>query len=287
MRNQITLLHVSDLHFSSDSIRIRDLLNPWGMLSKRSIGRLNYRLRRKNHFPKETRNRLIKRLESWYWDYLVISGDLTTLALEREFIEARDCLEPLIRKGTVILTAGNHDRYLPQVVKPDLIAKYFGDCFPFAPDLVSSGNMRFLELGEKAVLFELDMSVPRSWISSRGKIRVSLKQYEKELSEKYTDRLKIAVGHYPVFLPANEHEGYFHSLEGKDEIGRFLFDNRVGVYLHGHIHKTWSFKPKDSQVLVCVNSGGCCRHDTNARPGLGFHRLEINGDKVSVEKIDL
>ncbi len=285
MPKSTVVVHVSDFHFCDMSISMGDLKEKHGIMSKRSIGWLNHRIRRKRQFIPEIQDRIISLLSQMKWDHLVISGDLTTLALEQEFKTAKDKIIPLMKKGNIILTPGNHDRYVKSVFKPDLLVKYFGDCFPFNKIQPQNNGINIFELDEQTVLLELDMSIPRSFFSSKGKIRVDLEKHRDILYKKYRNRLKIVVGHYPAFLPPGESEGYLHSLEKIKDLQKFLMECHVDLYLHGHIHKTWHFKPYQNQKLTCINSGGCCRYSDG--PWAGFYRIEIKNREYTIKRVSL
>ncbi len=285
MEKTITLFHISDIHFSDESLRLRDLIRKEGFLSKRVTGWLNHTMNRQDQFQTETRDRLIRYLTDTDWDYLIFSGDLTTLSLEQEFREARNQLEPLIQKGTVIMTAGNHDRYIESALKPELMAQIFSDCFPFNQQQSPAEGIRHLELGRKAVLFEMDMSRPRLHHSSRGEIQTDLKISTAFITEKYADRLKLVVGHYPAFLPADVKEGVMHKLAGKKRLQQFLVNNNIDIYLHGHIHKTWQITPPNDTRPLCLNAGGCSWHLSG--PWSGFHKITITGNRYEITRIKL
>ena len=283
MLNKKIVIHISDLHFSDPTVHFHDLKEKQTIFTKRYIGWLNHRLRRGQHFTEETRHRVIQTLLKMDWDYLVISGDLATLSLEQEFVHARKELAPLLKKGKVIITHGNHDRYVKEAVSTDLLATYFHDCFPFSNGQSGPGDIKFLEIGSQAVLVEIDTAIPRSLISSRGKVNVRLEEYENLLSKQFADKLKIAVSHYPAYLPPGQSEGYFHSLADKKQLRRFLI-NTVDLHLHGHVHKSWHFYPTEDKRLACINSGGCFRY----RQGnwAGFHKITINNKDYEIEKIN-
>ena len=285
MEKSITLFHVSDIHFSDDSLLLRDLIRKEGVLSKRITGWLNYKINRRDHFQVETRNRLLNFLRNTDWDYLIFSGDLTTLSLAQEFSEARKQLEPLIQKGTVIMTPGNHDRYTKNALNPDLMARTFSDCFPFNQHRSPAEGIRHLELSDKAVLFEIDMSRPRFHHSSRGAIQTDLKVSTAFITRNYPDRLKLVVGHYPAFLPTDVKEGVMHKLAGKNRLQQFLVSNRIDIYLHGHIHQTWQITPPNKIRPLCLNAGGCCRYISG--PGSGFHKITITGNRYEITRINL
>ncbi len=285
MQKPITLIHVSDLHFVDDSLRLRDLIRKEGILSKRIAGWLNYRFNRRRQFHTGIRTRIIEYLKETEWDYLIVSGDLTTLSLEQEFEDARGQLEPLIQKGSVILTPGNHDRYVKKSIDPDLMAQAFHDCFPFNQMSPADDEVRHLELGDEAVIFEIATSCPRVHISSRGRIQADLIAFSDLINKNYSDRLKLVVGHYPAFLPQDEEESYLHRLAERNRLQQFLINSNIDIYLHGHIHKTWQIKPPDNIGPTCLDAGGCCRFESG--PWSGFHRITINGNQFEVSRIEL
>lgn len=285
MQKPITLLHVSDFHFTDESLPLKNLIRREGLLSKRITGWLNHKMNPNRRFHAEIRSRLIDYLIRTDWDYLVFSGDLTTLSLEQEFEEARKQLEPLIQKGTVIMTPGNHDRYTKGALDPDLMAQTFSDCFPFNQQLSATNGIHHLELSDAAVLFEIDMACPRLHTSSRGEIQTDLKACEPFITSNYNDRLKLVVGHYPAFLPENVKEGVLHKLAGKNRLQQFLMRNNIDIYLHGHIHKTWQTTHPDKTHPLYLDAGGCCRFTSG--PWSGFHQITISGNQYEIARINL
>ena len=281
----LTIVHLSDLHFFDSNLLLKRLLRSRAFFSKRLVGMLNVKLRRKNLFEEDTYRRLLDCVKKLHWDYLVISGDLTNLSTEGEFLKARELLEPLIKKGRVILTAGNHDRYVRSALRPDPMERYFGDCFPFRKS--ESGNCSFptVELDDGVVLFELELATPRFLFSSRGKIKSDLTAIRNLIGKKYSRFRKIAVGHYPAFLPETISEGYLHKLSKRGVLRNFLIDNDIDLYLHGHIHKSWAFSPVEGSGLVCVNSGGCCRYEEG--DWAGFHVIRFEKGKFLIDRIRL
>ncbi|MGA1599809.1 MAG: metallophosphoesterase, partial [bacterium] len=79
----LTLVHLSALHFHA----LPGGLKEWA--SKRLLGALNWTLKRRRQYPLERYRRLLEAVRSRPWDHLLISGDLTQLALEGEFRQAR------------------------------------------------------------------------------------------------------------------------------------------------------------------------------------------------------
>lgn len=281
MRKDPVLIHLSDLHFGEKSLSLGNVLSYSGLFSKRIIGYLNHRLFRKKKFDPETKERVIEKLLGMEWDYLVISGDLTILAMEEEFVEAREALEPILQKGKVLLTPGNHDYYCVDATRPDLLAKYFGDCFPFD----RKQEVNFLELNHRAILYEVNMAVPRPAFLSHGKICGNPEKIAEHMKNHAVDRTKLVVGHYPVFLPEGVAESFHHALANRSRMQRFLIQNEVDLYLHGHMHQSWRFQPQKDNKLTCINSGGCCRFTEG--DDAGFHRITLGEEKTTIERIYL
>jgi 3',5'-cyclic AMP phosphodiesterase CpdA len=285
MRSNSTLIHISDLHFSNSTLSLGALIRRFGPISKRVLGRLNHRWRRRGHFRADVRDALLRQLQDSDWDILVISGDLITLGLESELAAARRAIEPLIEKGRVIIAPGNHDRYAGDVVNPDRLAETFADCFPFDSTGWRHGKLPYLEIGDHTLLMTLETACPRGLFSSRGRLDGSLDQDRAALLAQYPEHRRVIIGHYPVFLPEGELEGPLHALAGKKRLQRFLVDHRVDFYLHGHIHKSWHCRPVDRAAPLCLNSGGCCRYASG--PWSGYHRLILSKTSYRVERVYL
>lgn len=96
---QISDPHLSDLA----GVRLADLL------SKRLLGYLSWRRKRRFEHRAEVLEALSADLAGQQLDQLVVSGDLTHIGLPSEFRQARHWLEQLGEPGYVALIPGNHD----------------------------------------------------------------------------------------------------------------------------------------------------------------------------------
>lgn len=106
--NQVfTLAHLSDPHLGPlPPVRPTDILN------KRFFGYLSWlRKRRAMHRP-EVLAALAADLATAGADHLVITGDLTNIALEQEFSQVGDWLHSLGSGEQVTVIPGNHDAYV-------------------------------------------------------------------------------------------------------------------------------------------------------------------------------
>jgi len=107
MNNELTFAQLSDPHLSSlEEVRWRDLA------SKRLLGYLSWRKRRRAEHRSEVLDSMQRDLEIKRPEHLVITGDLTHIGLPDEFREARGWLESLGEPRDVTVIPGNHDAYV-------------------------------------------------------------------------------------------------------------------------------------------------------------------------------
>jgi 3',5'-cyclic AMP phosphodiesterase CpdA len=100
----LTLIHISDFHLCQTSG-----ISPGRFLNKRLFSYLSWRIRRqREHRPQvlETLTRAVQAAEA---DHVVVTGDLTQLALPSEFDQARTVLRALGPPQKVFVVPGNDD----------------------------------------------------------------------------------------------------------------------------------------------------------------------------------
>jgi 3',5'-cyclic AMP phosphodiesterase CpdA len=108
MENALTFAQLSDPHLSSpEGARWRDLAG------KRLLGYLSWRRRRRAEHRAEVLEALRRDLLGVRPEHLVITGDLTQIALPDEFRQARRWLDSLGSPAQVTVVPGNHDAYVP------------------------------------------------------------------------------------------------------------------------------------------------------------------------------
>jgi len=103
-----TLAHLSDWHVTS--------LEGWAttdIMSKRLLGWLSWHSRRKGRHQAEVLRALFEDVKRQAPDHVAVTGDLTNLALAREFEIAAELLGELGPPDWVSVVPGNHDAYVP------------------------------------------------------------------------------------------------------------------------------------------------------------------------------
>ena len=137
-------VHLSDLHLTSlTGVSARELL------SKRFLGYLSWRRRRRLEHRRERLDALVADFIDDAAAEIVITGDLTHIGLEREFRAAADWLAALAPPERVALVPGNHDATVPASL--DYQARYWGkylagDDGPGYPTLRVRGDIAFIGL---------------------------------------------------------------------------------------------------------------------------------------------
>src|SRR5205085_2058090 len=102
------IAHLSDPHLSP-----LPFPPPWALLNKRFFGALSWYARKKPIHQTPVLAALIDDLRRAAPDHIVITGDLTNIALPAEFAQARRWLETLGPSDRVSVIPGNHDAYVP------------------------------------------------------------------------------------------------------------------------------------------------------------------------------
>ena len=102
----LRIAHLSDVH-------VLDLTGvPWTrFLNKRLTGLVNLIGRRRHAHPISLLERIVADVNADHIDHVVVTGDLSNLALESEFARARALLAPLGGAERLSVIPGNHDVY--------------------------------------------------------------------------------------------------------------------------------------------------------------------------------
>ena len=272
MSGPFAVIHISDLHFH------RFPRNPLQWFSKRGLGALNL-IRRGRLHPPDRARRLVEKLDGMDWDHLVVTGDLTQLALEEEFALAREVLAPLLNRGPerVTVLPGNHDRYGREHAGRDFFRRYFGEYF-------GNGEIATRTLTETWHLVGWDSALPTPPFVAAGRVREeTLAATEQWMGTLPPDAKVILANHYPLYF--QEPYGYrrLHSLRGMEEVRRWVGAHPVALYLHGHLHHNWVLKVEGGgRAVIHVNSASSTQIPRAGRSS-GFHRILLDGSEFRVE----
>jgi len=163
-RNCLRIAHISDLHFA------RVCFNPLQFLSKRWVGNFNSLLTRKNAFLPEKLFYLPDLFKKIQVDHIIISGDLTTTSLHKEFKAAKELVDALSKTGIPLyVIPGNHDHYTKSAYKKRIFYDYFPSSFDEkCPFNLKDDGLTLKPLGNNWSLIALDTTLATPLFSSYG-----------------------------------------------------------------------------------------------------------------------
>jgi len=244
------LAHLSDVH-------VLDLTGvPWTrFLNKRVTGLVNLVGHRKHAHPTRLLEAAVAELASDRTiDHIVVTGDLTNLSLQSEFVRARQILAPLA--GRISVIPGNHDVYTRGAAKARRFEQHFGD-WMWGPgidptDLIDPGSASYpwLKDAGEVVLLGFCSAVPRAPFVATG--HVSHAQIER-LARLHADgalegRCAVALVHHNLHARGFRKDK-MHGLTNRDAFIAALARAGVHLLLHGHTHVSHRFEQDGVSIV--------------------------------------
>jgi 3',5'-cyclic AMP phosphodiesterase CpdA len=267
------LLALGDIH------HYRLAVAPWRLLGKRLVGQLNLYLNRRHQFDRSVLPMASRRIAQLRPDLLLMTGDLTTTALCREFEDVAEQLAPVWATTPTLVLPGNHDRY----TNGSTWRRTFERVLASRGDVLAPSYPHMRALNEHWRLLALDAAVPQPWCS-RGRLgRRQLRHVESLLAD-LEPRVGLVVAcHYPVVDPPPQVAPpgrWGHRLGRRTALQALLrpqIAKRPVVYIHGHIHRSWCLRLQDGPLagMVDVNAGALAMARPEHRLGQGFWELGL------------
>jgi 3',5'-cyclic AMP phosphodiesterase CpdA len=211
-------------------------------------------------------------------DALVVSGDLTQRAREREFVEARAFLDSL--PFPKIVVPGNHDIPLYDVVARSLrpLARYKR------------------HIAEETEPFYADAEMAIAGINTARSLTVSGGRINKRQAQRVCryfgsadgGRTRIVVTHHPFDLPDRSD---FNGLVGRAKMAVAAFAQcRVDIVLSGHMHiggadeSTVRYRmPGRSMLLVQAGTASSSRRRGKAN---SCNIIRINRPRIDIDHLE-
>jgi 3',5'-cyclic AMP phosphodiesterase CpdA len=272
------LCHISDLHLPLPGPVPGHLL-----LGKRALGLANLRLRRSDTHRLEPFVELLDAVAAEDADLVLITGDLTNLALDGEFARVDRLLrERGLSPGRTMLLPGNHDRYTPLADLGDAFERGLSAWLP--PGFRRSRDYPLVRRVGEAVVYGLDTAV---W---RGPHRAAGRLDPLQL-ERLADALRrlpadgpwpvIALHHPPFELEGTFARHYRNGLEGFEGLFEAI-GRRGATVLHGHLHRALHRRRGAVDILGVPSASA----DVDGEHRLACHLLEFDhGGLVRAERV--
>ena len=239
LRYAMRIAHFSDLHLLALAG-----VPLWRFFNKRLTGWANLLKRKSIHRAAYVRA-IAREVTRLGVDHVVITGDLTNLALESEFELAREVIEGELgmAPSEVTVVPGNHDVYtrgargsrrFERALAPYLVS----DLPELAVD-TAGGSFPVVKLRGEVAVVGLSSAVPRLPFVAAGEIGAAqLDALTRVLaSPELTGRTVVLAVHHPPLNDWPRHKTYVEGLrDGAELIARLQAVPR-GLILHGHLHR--------------------------------------------------
>ena len=283
------LAHVSDLH----------VLSPAGaewramLFNKRLTGHANLWLQRGRAYRRELLRAVLD--ASADADHVVVTGDITNLALESEYEAARELLDELARRVEVTVVPGNHDIYLPAIHRTRRFVHHFGHFL--RSDLPRQANEQAhgqaagagpcVKLRGPLALIALSSAVPRPPFVSAGYLGgEQIEALQALLAHpEVARRLPVLLLHHP---PVDGRPWLLRMRDGLVDAARLrraLAGLARGLVLYGHTHRRVRCRLRTAAgVLDVVSASGAAleHHSDAVRAGCNRYEFDADGRLVGL-----
>jgi 3',5'-cyclic AMP phosphodiesterase CpdA len=277
------IAHFSDLHLLS-LIGV----GPLRFLGKRLSGYANLRLKRSHVHRSEYVRAIAKEIKSRGIDHVVVTGDLTNLALEPEFELAREVLRDDLGldASRVSVVPGNHDLYTGgsqrELRFSEYCADYIASDLPLLAVSVPAGRFPFVKLRGPVAVIGLSSAVTRPPFVAAGHLgRSQLHALERILADPEVKARTVVVAvHHPIHNPRSRLKTALEGLSDADALAAILQGQRRGLVIHGHLHRRVrrELATKDGVMIsVGATSASLHHHDPARRAGFNLYDVDDSG----------
>lgn len=223
----LSFVHCSDIH-------LLDLAGtePTRFFNKRLTGGVNLLLNRGKKHDGALFDRIVERAREHGADRLVVTGDLTNLALESEFELVRRRLDAAGLPVTVI--PGNHDTYTRGSARSKRFEQYMGH--HMEGEREHGSDYPFVQRHGDVALIGLSTAVPSLPLYAVGKLGdEQLARLARALAKTGEEGLtRVVLIHHPV-LPGVAKTR--HDLLDLEAFRRVIAQHGAELVLHGHEHR--------------------------------------------------
>ncbi len=273
------IAHLSDPH-------LLDLsgVSPWQLYgNKRLTGMVNLRLKREHKHKPHIVGAMLDDIRAQGVDHVVVTGDLTNLALDPEFARARAALDALeMRPEDVTVIPGNHDRYTRGSAVGRRFERHFADHIACDLNLPREGAFPFVRLRGPVAFIGLSSAVPRLPLVASGRIgSAQLNALRAALDHpEVRSRTPVVLTHHPV---VNPDAFVARTLRGLSDAallrGALAHLPRV-LALHGHLHHRGQASlptPGGSLHLLGATSASMLHGDPSRMAGYNLYSMSPDG----------
>ncbi|GAA0604597.1 metallophosphoesterase [Craurococcus roseus] len=262
------LAHLSDLHLPIPAGASRPLTQFTG---KRLLAYLAWLRKRSGNVRPEA---LLADLAAHAADHVAVTGDLTNLALPREFAAARDWLARLGPPERATVVPGNHDATAPVPWE-----RGAGLWRPWmaGDDGAAGPRLPFLRRRGPVALIGLDSAVPTPPGSASGRLgEGQLARLPALLEAAGREGLfRVVLVHHPPFLGPG---GWRRALRDRAALREALARSGAELVLHGHHHAALRTSTEGPAGPIPVLGAPHARRAAREPAGWLLHGIARDGD---------
>ena len=284
------IAHLSDLHLLQ-----LDGAVPWRLFNKRFTGYLNLRLARWSRHRDEVARATARTIRSLEPDHVVITGDLTNLALEVEFDLARRFVEDDLGlpATAVSVVPGNHDVYTGGAFRSRRFEQYFSRFM--TSDLPNVGAARgwpFVRLRGPVAIVGLSSALPRLPFVAAGALGSAQRAALGRILDhpEVVSRTPVLLQHHPWHDRQRPLHRFLQGLRDESAERRVLSGLTRGLVLHGHLHRRQhrSIPTATGRLeVIGTTSASLVGGDPSSIGGFNVYDLDDGGDLVAVRSFGL
>ncbi len=279
------IAHLSDLHvLALENVGVGRFLN------KRLTGYANLRFKRNHiHRPGHVRA-ILREVARLAVDHVVITGDLTNLALETEFEAALEMIRAELGfpAPSVSVVPGNHDFYTRGAERSGRFLHYFR---PFTTSDLELGDKEafpFVRFRGPLAIIGLNTALARAPLFANGKVGdAQLARLARILAHpELRRRVPVILAHHPIYNPERTRRRIMTGLEDALNVNRALTSLEEGVFLHGHLHTRAHRVCKTSAGridIIGATSASLQHEDGERTAGFNVYQFAPNGFLAGVE----
>lgn len=224
----LRFLHTSDIH-------LLDLsgVSLWRYLNKRLTGRVNLAVKRGRSHDAKLFHRMMELVPELRIDRVVLTGDLTNLALEPEF----DLVQRTLRSAPVPATVipGNHDTYTRGSVRAGRFESFLSEFME--GERIGRAAYPFLQRHGNLAIIGVSTAIASLPLYAVGQVGADqLARLGKLLQITAAEGLRrVVLIHHPVVDGVS---GARHDLVDRSAFARVIAEHGAELVLHGHEHVT-------------------------------------------------
>jgi 3',5'-cyclic AMP phosphodiesterase CpdA len=283
----VKIAHFSDLHLLSlEGVPAHRFLN------KRFTGWVNLRLKRGSIHRAAYVRAIAREVARLDVEHVVVTGDLTNLALESEYELVRELFERDLGldPARVTIVPGNHDLYTRGALASRRFERYLApylvsDLPELAVD-VGGGRFPVVKLRGEVAVVALSSAVPRLPLVAAGELGgEQLAALARVLAHPEVARRAVLVAlHHPAVHEWSRVKTYVEGLRDAPALLAQLRPLARGLLLHGHLHRRIQrmVPTDDGQFLQVGATSASLHHDAPDRMA-GFNVYDVGDTATRVE----